>query len=132
MNVVSLHIFVNRYSSSSYGLLSRCMKKKKTLSCSFQVMNGKQSFDPKEGYCGAFSFNFFVGGEWKEVVVDDRLPTFKNKLLFLKSGDDNEFWPPLLEKAFAKLNGCYDGLNGGDFPEASSYFGAISESFNIR
>jgi hypothetical protein len=64
--------------------------------------------------------------------VDDRLPVYKGKLLFLKSGDEDEYWPPLLEKAFAKLNGSYDGLSGGDFTEASSYFGAISESFNIR
>ena len=97
-----------------------------------QVIGESQSFDRKAGYCGAFSFKFFVAGEWREVVVDDRLPTVKNRLLFLSSGDENEFWPALLEKAFAKLNGSYDGLSGGDFTEASSYFGAISESFNIR
>ena len=97
-----------------------------------QVIDESQSFDAKRGYCGAFAFKFFVAGEWREVVVDDRLPTIRGKLLFLKSGDENEFWPCLLEKAFAKLSGCYDGLSGGDFTEASSYFGAISESFNIR
>ena len=98
----------------------------------WQVLDSNQSFDVKEGYCGAFAFKFFVAGEWKEVVVDDRLPTHKGKLLFLKNGEGDEFWPCLLEKAFAKLQGCYDGLSGGDFTEASTYFGAISESFNVR
>ena len=77
-------------------------------------------------------FRFFVGGEWRDLVVDDRLPTYNGKLLFLKSADPTEFWPALIEKAFAKLNGSYHVLNGGTFGEASSYFGAMTENFNIR
>jgi len=64
--------------------------------------------------------------------VDDRLPTSNNKLIFLRSKDPCELWPALLEKAFAKMNGSYHGLNGGTFEEASSYFGGLTESYNIR
>merc|ERR1719259_1593966 len=95
-----------------------------------QVLPPHQSFDNQ--YCGAFTVRFYMRGEWKDVVVDDRLPTTEDgKLLFLHSDDPQEFWPSLVEKAFAKVNGSYDGLNGGTYGEASSYFGAITESFNI-
>jgi hypothetical protein len=56
-------------------------------------------------YCGAFRFRFWKYGRWIEVIVDDRLPTyqgFDNPLIFLRSETGNEFWTPLLEKAYAK------------------------------
>ena len=47
-------------------------------------------------------FRVWWCGVWREVLVDDRLPTIGNRLVFLSSHRLNSFWAPLIEKAYAK------------------------------
>ncbi|XP_061172468.1 calpain-B-like isoform X10 [Saccostrea echinata] len=96
-----------------------------------KVVPPDQTFE--DGYCGMFRFHFWRQGEWVEVVVDDRLPTYYGQLTFMHSLDKNEFWSALLEKAYAKLEGSYESLKGGSTCEAMVDFtGGVSEFFDLR
>lgn len=67
---------------------------------------------------GLYVLKFFKNGAWRYVIIDERLPCYDQEgyepsLVFGKNKDDREVWVSLVEKAFAKLHGCYEALGGG-------------------
>lgn len=67
-----------------------------------------------EKYTGLLHFRFWRFGYWKDVIIDDLLPTKYDRLLYAKCMDKTEFWLPLLEKAYAKIHdGNYSNIEGG-------------------
>ncbi|CAF1436986.1 unnamed protein product, partial [Didymodactylos carnosus] len=51
---------------------------------------------------------FWFINKWQDVIIDDQLPTFDGQLLYLTPTSRNEYWLPLLQKAYAKFCGSYE------------------------
>ncbi|KAK9739717.1 Calpain large subunit, domain III [Popillia japonica] len=97
-----------------------------------RVIPPEQGFDNSHTYCGVFRFRFWHFGEWKDIIVDDRLPTFKGRLVYLQCANSSEFWAALLEKAYAKFYGCYENLQQGSTTRAlQDLTGGIVQSFGL-
>ncbi|XP_077996188.1 calpain-B-like [Glandiceps talaboti] len=84
-------------------------------------------------YIGMFHFKFWRFGKWVDVIVDDRLPIKYDQLIFARSNNQSEFWVALIEKAYAKLHGMYEGLAGGQASDALvDMTGGITERYNLQ
>ncbi|KAM9348877.1 calpain-1 catalytic subunit-like [Symphorus nematophorus] len=95
-----------------------------------QVVPMDQSFS---NYAGIFHFRFWRFGKWVDIVIDDSLPTLDGRLLSVHSNGRNEFWVPLLEKAYAKVCGSYADMNAGLPSEACKDFsGGVHMTYLLR
>ncbi|XP_030602923.1 calpain-8-like [Archocentrus centrarchus] len=95
-----------------------------------QVVPMEQSF---ENYAGIFHFRFWRFGKWVDVVIDDYLPTINMELLSVSSKCGNEFWAPLMEKAYAKVCGSYADMEAGYPSEACKDFtGGVNQTYTLK
>ena len=64
---------------------------------------------------GLYVLRFFKNFQWIYVVVDQRVIVDKRTRtpVFGHCKDPNEMWVALIEKAYAKLHGCYENLTSG-------------------
>ena len=62
-----------------------------------------------------YVLRFFKDFKWRYVFIDDRLPVSIASLepVFASCRKSEELWVPLIEKAYAKLFGCYETLISG-------------------
>ena len=69
----------------------------------------------KANKIGIYQVQFYISGQLKSVVVDDYVPIDKvtKKLAFCRA-INQEIWPLILEKAWAKLHGNYAKSIWGD------------------
>ncbi|XP_075195168.1 calpain-13-like [Anomaloglossus baeobatrachus] len=84
-------------------------------------------------YAGIFHFRFWHLGEWMDVVIDDRLPFLDDNYLSVQPSCENEFWPCLLEKAYAKFLGSYENLHWGNPAGAfMNLTGGMTMTFDLK
>ena len=68
---------------------------------------------------GLYTVKIFKEGRWRYVHIDDTIPCdMAGVPLFSRSTNPNATWILLLEKAYAKLHGCYERLGTGVVEEA--------------
>ncbi|KAK7792938.1 hypothetical protein R5R35_008078 [Gryllus longicercus] len=80
------------------------------------IPEGQVLFGP--GYDGSVRFRLWHLGEWVEVRVDDRLPVDAHGVpVYARCQHKDEFWLPLLEKAFAKFHKHFGVIEGGRLSE---------------
>ncbi|KAG5188256.1 hypothetical protein JKP88DRAFT_178082 [Tribonema minus] len=63
---------------------------------------------------GVVAVRFFNHNSWKYVIIDDIIGCNEDgSIAYSHCKDKNEFWLPLIEKAWAKLHGCYEYTHYG-------------------
>jgi len=87
---------------------------------------------------GIYVFKFFKDYAWRFVIIDDRLPCYSGNdqepdLIFARCDSRNEFWVPLIEKAYAKMHGTYQALISGQIDDGLvDMTGCVSDKLKLK
>ena len=77
-------------------------------------------FEQEFSEFGVYLVRLCKDGLWRNVIVDDHFPCTRRKALCYTTAARRQLWVPLIEKAAAKLSGCYEGMHAGTLCEAFS------------
>ena len=103
--------------------------------CGIEMKNGVKLIEDlflhtsqtKEHVYGVY---IFINGVWELVLVDDYFPYVGQsfKQFAFASSQGNELWVSILEKAWAKINGCYAKIGCGGLPH--EVFDVLTEAYS--
>ena len=100
--------------------------------CAFPDFFNKLFYIKEKSKEHVYGVYIYINGKWELVLVDDYFPYEGNdfKQFAFSSSSGNEIWVALLEKAWAKVNGCYAKIACGGLP--NEVFDVLTEAFSLQ